>query len=80
MRLQLARALALDPSLLLFEHPTAPLTPEMRAPFAEQVAEVARTRGLTLIACSQDRAFAEAVATRYLQLQPATGDLVEIDV
>ncbi len=80
MRLQLARALALDPSLLLFEHPTAPLTPEMRAPFARQVADVARTRGLTLIACSQDRSFAREVATRYLQLQPATGDLVEIDV
>lgn len=79
MRLQLARALALDPPLVLFEHPTASLTPEMRAPFARQVAEVARSRKLTVIACSQDTSFAREVATRYLQLQPATGELVEIE-
>lgn len=80
MRLQLARALALDPPLLLFEHPTASLTPEMRAPFARRVAAVARQRRLTVLACSQDSSFAREVATRYLQLQPATGELVEIDV
>lgn len=80
MRLQLARALALDPPLVLFEHPTASLTPDTRERFARQVADVATRRGLTLVACSQDRAFAREVATRYLQLQPATGDLVQIEV
>jgi ABC-type transporter Mla maintaining outer membrane lipid asymmetry ATPase subunit MlaF len=79
MRIHLARALALDPMLLLMEHPTAPLDPSDRAAFIDQVKAVACGRSLTLLACSQDRDFALAVATRYLQLQPATGDLVPIE-
>lgn len=79
MRIQLARALALDPPLVLFEHPTASLQPTERGAFASQVADIAARRGLTLVACSQDRTFAKTVATRYLQLQPATGELVPID-
>lgn len=80
MRIHLARALALDPSLVLMEHPTAVLGADERAAFSQQVGQIARDRNLTLIACSQDRTFAREVATRYLQLQPATGDLVPIDV
>jgi ABC-type lipoprotein export system ATPase subunit len=79
MRIHLARALALEPMLLLMEHPTAPLDSGDRPAFIEQVSTVARQRSLTLLACSQDGAFARAVATRVLQLQPATGDLVELD-
>lgn len=79
MRIQLARALALDPPLVLLEHPTAPVSLSAREPYARQVAGIASRRGLTLLACSQDRTFAKAVATRYLQLQAATGDLVEIE-
>lgn len=78
MRIHLARALALGPRLLLLEHPTAPLEPPARQAFGEQVAEVASRRGLTVVACSQDRGFAASVATRYVQLQAATGDLIEI--
>jgi len=78
MRIRLARAIALSPELLLLEHPTAPLEPEARAAYAALVGEVVRRRALTVVACSQDRRFAAAVATRYLQLQPATGELVEI--
>lgn len=78
MRIHLARALALSPELLLLEHPTAPLEAAERPAFAAQVAEVTGRRNLTVVACSQDRTFAAAVATRYLQLQPATGDLVRI--
>jgi ABC-type sulfate/molybdate transport systems ATPase subunit len=80
MRIHLARSLALEPTLLLLEHPTAPLAVDAREPYARQVADVALRRGLTVVACSQDRVFAREVATRYLQLQPATGELVEIDV
>jgi ABC-type transporter Mla maintaining outer membrane lipid asymmetry ATPase subunit MlaF len=78
MRIHLARAIALSPDLLLLEHPTAPLEPEARAEYARLVADVVTRRALTVVACSQDRRFAAAVATRYLQLQPATGELVEI--
>ena len=80
MRIQLARALALNPPLLLLEHPTAPLTPEAREPYARQVADVARQRRMTVVACSQDRVFAREVATRYLQLQAGSGELVPIAV
>lgn len=78
MRIHLARSLALSPALLLLEHPTVPLPPEAREAFARQVADVAVRRGTTVVACSQDRLFARDVATRYLHLQPATGDLVAI--
>jgi ABC-type transporter Mla maintaining outer membrane lipid asymmetry ATPase subunit MlaF len=80
MRIHLARSLALDPPLLLLEHPTAALPPDAREAYARQVADVAGRRGTTVVACSQDRVFAREVATRYLQLQPATGELVDIDV
>lgn len=80
MRIHLARSLALDPPLLLLEHPTAPLASEAREGYAQQVAGVASRRAMTVVACSQDRVFAREVATRYLQLQPGSGELVEIDV
>jgi ABC-type lipoprotein export system ATPase subunit len=80
MRIHLARSLALGPPLLLLEHPTAPLAADAREAYARQVADVAVRRGMTVVACSQDRVFAREVATRYLQLQPATGELVDIDV
>lgn len=80
MRIHLARSLALDPALLLLEHPTAPLATGERGAFARQVADIAGRRTLTLIACSQDRTFASEVATRYLQWQPGSGDLIEIDL
>lgn len=78
MRIHLARAIALDPELLLMEHPTAPLEAGSREAYAQQVADIAQRRRLTIVACSQDRRFAATVATRYVQLQPATGELVEI--
>lgn len=75
MRIHLARALALSPRLILLEHPTAALEAADRAAFAADVRRVAESRGMTLIACSQDREFARRVATRHLQLHPGTGAL-----
>jgi ABC-type transporter Mla maintaining outer membrane lipid asymmetry ATPase subunit MlaF len=80
MRIHLARAIALDPELLLLEHPTVPLDAEDRPAFVRQVAQVTMARRLTVLACSQDRALAAAVATRYMQLQPATGELIPIEL
>jgi ABC-type transporter Mla maintaining outer membrane lipid asymmetry ATPase subunit MlaF len=78
MRVHLARAIALDPTLLLLEHPTAALEAPDRAAFADDVARVATARGLTILAVSQDREFARRVATRHLQLHPGTGALTPL--
>jgi hypothetical protein len=42
------------------------------------VRRVAEARGMTVLACSQDREFARRVATRHLQLHPGTGALKPI--
>lgn len=75
MRIHLARSLALSPSLLLMEHPTAALEAADRPALADDVRRVAEARGMTVLACSQDREFARRVATRHLQLHPGTGVL-----
>ena len=75
-RVQLARAVALDPRLLLMEHPTAGLSEDERAPFGVVVARICAARSLTLLAVTQDRAFASAAAERTLTLRAATGQLV----
>lgn len=78
MQIHLARAVALSPALILLEHPTAPLDADDRARFADDVGRVVRARGMTLLACSQDREFVRRVATRHLQLHPGTGALTEL--
>lgn len=77
-RTHLARALAPAPLLMLLEHPTASLDAADRPAFADDVRRVAAARGLTLVACSQDREFARRVATRYVQLHPGTGALLPL--
>jgi ATP-binding cassette subfamily C protein CydCD len=74
-RIHLARAVALDPALLLLEHPTAGLPEKTSAPFADDVARVLEGRRPAALAITQDRTFAKGVAHRVLQLQPATGAL-----
>jgi len=76
MRAHLARALALDPALLLCEHPTAGLPPDAVAPFATTVRDVALSRRLTVLALTEDTVFAGVVCQRTYSLKPATGDLV----
>lgn len=75
MRLHLARALALAPSLLLLEHPTLSLEAADSAAFGALVRTVAGAaeRRLTVVAVSEDHAFANAIARRRLKLNPSTG-------
>lgn len=80
MRVHLARAIALNPDLLLLEHPTAALEAPDRPGFADDVARVAVGRGLTMLAVSQDREFARRVATRHVQLHPGTGALTTLSL
>ncbi len=75
LRVRLARALALGPAILLFEHPTAGLERADVAPFAQRAAEIARRRGAAILALTADREFADAVAARVLAVDPATGRL-----
>lgn len=75
MRVRLARALALDPAILLLEHPTATLAPHHVVPFGRQIRAVGQRRGAATLALTADTGFAAAVATRVLTLELATGRL-----
>jgi len=75
-RVHLARAIALNPRLLLMEHPTATLEERERVDFGGVVARVCDKRSLTMLAVTQDLQFASAAAHETLTLQGATGRLV----
>ena len=75
LRAHLVRAIALGPSLLILEHPTATLEAGQGRAFGETVATVAVKRNLTTLAISEDPEFAAAAATRRLALHAASGDL-----
>jgi ABC-type transporter Mla maintaining outer membrane lipid asymmetry ATPase subunit MlaF len=74
-RIHLARAVALEPALLILEHPTADLPEAARSAFAADIASVTGARQLAALVITQDDAFATQVAHRALRLQPATGAL-----
>ena len=74
-RVHLARAVALEPALLILEHPTAGIGEAERQPLARDIAAVADRRKLTTLIVTQDDRFAALVAQRALRLEPATGAL-----
>jgi ABC-type lipoprotein export system ATPase subunit len=75
VRAHLARAVALNPSLLILEHPTAKLAEGEGKAFGAVVASVAGARSLATLIISEDVEFATAAASRRLALQGATGEL-----
>jgi ABC-type transporter Mla maintaining outer membrane lipid asymmetry ATPase subunit MlaF len=75
LRVRLGRALALDPRVLLAEHPSAPLAPDDASAFAADLSRVVAARGIALMVITADQTFARAVARQVLTLQPATGEL-----
>ena len=74
-RVRLARALALDPRLLVAEHPSAPLPRDAVAGFARDLAAIASRRGLAVLAISADKEFVRALGGTALTLDAATGVL-----
>jgi ABC-type lipoprotein export system ATPase subunit len=78
MRLHLGRALALDPKVLLMEHPTATLPREDVKAFGEAVRTLVQARGITMLALTEDEEFAEIVATERYKLAPGTGALAPV--
>lgn len=77
VRVHLARALALDPQVLLLEHPTARLTPDEASAFGRQLSEIGDRRKLAWLALSDDGAFAAAAGGRRCELIPASGEIRE---
>jgi predicted ABC-type transport system involved in lysophospholipase L1 biosynthesis ATPase subunit len=75
LRLRVARALALDPSILVLEHASAELPPDAGVAMAADIASAAMRRGCALVALTTDHQFAAAGASRVLTHEPASGRL-----
>ena len=75
MRVHLARALALGPSLLIAEHPSASLPRDTVPGFGADLGRAARARGLALIALTADDVLAKALGGSRVELVAATGEL-----
>lgn len=75
LRIRLGRALALRPRILLAEHPNAMLSPDDTRVFAADFSRIIGRRGVAALILTADPAFARAVASQVLTLQPGTGAL-----
>lgn len=64
-RIAIARALAMNPEVMLFDEPTSALDPEMVGEVLELMKELARS-GMTMVVVTHEMGFAREVATRVL--------------
>jgi ABC-type transporter Mla maintaining outer membrane lipid asymmetry ATPase subunit MlaF len=78
LRAHLARGVALGPSLLLMEHPTASIPEPARAALADDINRLSDGRSLAVLVLTQDEPFARRVAHRALRLNGATGELAPL--
>ena len=74
-RVHLARALALDPALLIAEHPSASLPREAVKAYARDIARIARAREMAVLAITADNVFAQVLGGQTFTHEPATGAL-----
>jgi ABC-type transporter Mla maintaining outer membrane lipid asymmetry ATPase subunit MlaF len=74
-RVRLGRALALDPSVVLFEHPSATIPRAEIGALGRGMRAVVERRGVAAVTLTADRDFAAAVAGRVMALDPSTGRL-----
>jgi ABC-type transporter Mla maintaining outer membrane lipid asymmetry ATPase subunit MlaF len=77
LRLRLARALALDPAVVLLEHPSADVARDEVALLGRDIRSVLERRGAAGLTLTADPDFAAAVAGRVLLSDPSTGRLAE---
>lgn len=75
LRVRLGRALALGPGVLLLEHASAACEPNAVVPVGREIHAIGERRPVAIVAATADARFAQAVATRVLILEPATGRL-----
>jgi polar amino acid transport system ATP-binding protein len=73
-RIAIARALALDPSVMLFDEPTSALDPELGAEVLAVMRELAES-GMTMLVVTHEMAFAKRVSNRTVFM--ADGAIVE---
>lgn len=73
-RVGIARALALNPDIILFDEPTSALDPELVGEVLEVMREIAR-EGTTMLVVTHEMGFAREVANRVLFMD--TGVVVE---
>ena len=64
-RIAIARALAMNPDVMLFDEPTSALDPEMVGEVLEIMKELAE-EGMTMVVVTHEMGFARSVATRVL--------------
>lgn len=62
-RIAIARAMAMNPDMMLFDEPTSALDPEMVGEVLEIMKELAQT-GMTMVVVTHEMGFAREVATR----------------
>jgi general L-amino acid transport system ATP-binding protein len=73
-RAAIARALAMEPKIMLFDEPTSALDPEMIKEVLEAMEQLAES-GMTMIVVTHEMGFARAVADRMVFM--ADGEIVE---
>ena len=76
-RVRLGRALALDPQVLLLEHPTAAVPREDVEAFGRQIRRIVQARGAAALTLTADRDVRRSAMRRVLTLEPSTGRLTE---
>ncbi|MDT0500935.1 MULTISPECIES: amino acid ABC transporter ATP-binding protein [unclassified Halomonas] len=74
-RIALARALAMEPRLMLFDEPTSALDPEMIGEVLDAMRELAR-EGMTMIIVTHEMGFAREVADRVIYVHK--GEIAEV--
>jgi ABC-type transporter Mla maintaining outer membrane lipid asymmetry ATPase subunit MlaF len=77
LRVRLGRALALDPALLLLEHPTAGVAPADIPRLSRDLRRIVDQRALAALTFTADADFARRTGARVVKLDAASGRLIE---